>query len=486
MRARIFVMVLGALGTSLHAQPIDLRGRVVQGNGQPVQGAVVVLKNRGISASTAADGSFALNGNSAIGPGIGHPVIHHLEKDILVVDAGFPLEVRMDVCNGYGRSLGAFAKRLEKGRHRLALADARGPGLNPGLYFLRLRLGGEIHVHPFFHPGEGLHGSVFAPAYRTGAAAKRTQAVDSLRIRKTGYQELAMAITSYTAGDLGDLILSATDQDGSICARQRNQRTSDGFDVVFCEALFDQAPRVRLPAATAASAYAAMTSDAFVTESGLSFPHTLGNSADPERIRHASALYDIKIRDGKLESFRPAIVFAESLFMAPLMGKAFDGLISKRTEANRYDLTPSLPVRVHILTGQYQGEPNGASNFQVKAAIANLAGPVTASDGACMPSLSSHGNQAPFAPGAEVFFQVGRVPSMHVFGDDELVFTLYAGGGWSGSLMSTEWFFTPLDLVKNALTPTGTYGGVGHGAPGTIPMLSLQPASGGGEACPQR
>jgi hypothetical protein len=100
-----------------------------------------------------------------------------------------------------------------------------------------------------------------------------------------------------------------------------------------------------------------------------------------------------------------------------------------------------------------------------------------------MPALSSHGAQAPFSPGADVFFTVGRVPSMHAFGDDELVFVLYAGGGWSGSIMARSWFFTPLDLLKPSLGPAGTYSGVGHGTPGTIPLLELRPASGGGAPC---
>jgi hypothetical protein len=72
---------------------------------------------------------------------------------------------------------------------------------------------------------------------------------------------------------------------------------------------------------------------------------------------------------------------------------------------------------------------------------------------------------------------------MHAFGDDELVFELHVSGTLSGSLMSSEWFFTPLDLVKNALTLSGTYNGVGHGTPGLIPYLDLKPASGGGGAC---
>lgn len=486
MRASVFGIGLWTLISLSHAQPLDLRGRIVRTNGDPVPDAVVELRNRVASAKTGADGSFALNGNTSIGPGNGRPIDYRLGANSLLVEIPYPMEIRMAVVTGDGRMQGAVIRRLGKGRHSLALSEAfPDPGQTAGLYFLRLDLGGQRFTHPFIHSATGSRGTLFAPAYQGSAAAKRSAALDSLRIRKAGYRDLSLPIASYTAGALGDLVLTESADDGSICAKQSLQRTSDGFDVVYCEALFDQPPRVRLPAATATSAYAGMTAESFVTVAGEAYPHANRNSGDPEVRRHASALYEIRIQGGKLESFRPAVLFAESLFMTPLMGKELDGLISKRTTANRFDLTPSLPVRVRILNERYQGEPDGASAFQAKAVIVNLAAPITAADGTCMPSLAGHGSQAPFDPGKDVLIPVGRVPSMHTFGDDELVFTLYVGGAWQGSLMSSKWFFTPLDLVKNALTPSGNYTGVGHGAPGTIPMLNLMPVSGGGAACPQ-
>jgi hypothetical protein len=250
---------------------------------------------------------------------------------------------------------------------------------------------------------------------------------------------------------------------------------------VVCDALFDAPPRAHLPPPSATSAYAARTLDAFVTVSGETYPFAAGNTSDPELRRHASALYEIKLQNGKVESFRPAILFAESLFLAPLKGKAFEGLISQRTNG-RYGI-PTLPVRVQVLAERFQGGVSNASAFELKVSIANLAGAVAASDGKCMPALSSYGSQAPFDAGSDVLLAVGRVPSMHGFGDDELVFELYVAGISSGSIMSREWYFTPLDLVKNALALTGTYSGEGHGTPGYIPLLDLHAVSGGGGTC---
>jgi hypothetical protein len=484
MHMRTAGMLVFALGLAPRAQPLDLHGRVVRENGAPIPDALVELKTGRASTTTAADGSFSLDGNTSAGPDAVRSFAYRLEPDFLVVDARHPLDIRMEVVDGAGRAQGGLVRRLQEGRSRIALSEALpAPDPDAGLYFLRVGVGGRTFVHLLFHPGKGATGAVIGPAYPGGGAAKRSEAVDSLRIRKAGYEDLVLAIASYTAGNLGDLVLSADPEGGGVCARQRTGRTSDGFEVVFCEALFDQPPRVHLPVAAAPYAYAGMASNAFVTVAGESYPHASSGPSDPEISRHASALYEIGIRNGKVESFRPAIVFAESLFMAPLMGKAFDGFISKRTDAAHYELKPSLPIRMQILAERFQGGLKSPSAFPVRTAIVNLAAPVRAADGTCMPALSSYGPEAPFDPGSDILVPVGRHPSMHAFGDDETVFHLVKAGKEAGSVMSVEWFFTPLDLARNTLAPSGTYTGVGHGTPGAIPMLELNAVSGGGGAC---
>jgi hypothetical protein len=100
-----------------------------------------------------------------------------------------------------------------------------------------------------------------------------------------------------------------------------------------------------------------------------------------------------------------------------------------------------------------------------------------------MPGLSSYGAQAPFDAGKDVLITLTRVTSMHTFGDNEIVFNLEVNGVSIGSVMSPKWYFTPLDLFKNPLTPTGTCTGLAHGFYKYTPTLVLNPASGGGGAC---
>jgi hypothetical protein len=483
MRAKWLGFYFFAFATAAYPQALDLKGRVVQADGSPIPQASVLLMHRGTSAKTGADGSFALDGNSAVAPVRGRAFDFRLHPDFLEVEVRIPVEMRIEVFDGAGRGTGGLTRALGEGRHRIDLAGAMSAaGRKPGLYFLRLNGDGRTFTQPFFHSGSGL-GAVFAPADPGGPAAKRAADADSLRISKTGYGDRVVPITSYTAGQLGDLVL--TPEAGGICARQSLGRTSDGFDVVNCEALYDQPPRAHLPIPAASSAYAALSGDSFTTLAGQSYPYpAVPGSGDPEVRRHASALYEIKILNGKVESFRPAVVFAESLFVAPLMGKSFEGMISKKSgTGGRYEYDPSLPVRVRILSERFQAELNDGMDYELKVSILNLTGAITAADGSCLPGLATYGAQAPFASGSDVLLTVGRVPSMHAFGDDEMVFAYYIGGVPSGSVMSRTWFFSPLDLIKATPALSGAYLGIGHGAPGSIPSLRLGPASAGGEAC---
>ncbi len=215
MRAKVLAIITFTLFEVLQAQTLDLKGRVVQANGTPIPGAVVVLKSKGDSTKTGADGSFALGGNVSLGQGRGPAFAYRLDPDFLAIELRTPLELRVEIIDGVGHVQGGLARRLGEGRHRIALAEAMpASGWNAGLSFVRLRLNGETFTHPFFRSGSRSVGTALAPPFR-GTAAKQAAIADTLRIRKAGYQDFVKEITSYTAGNLGDLTLtSLTTPDG--------------------------------------------------------------------------------------------------------------------------------------------------------------------------------------------------------------------------------------------------------------------------------
>jgi hypothetical protein len=215
MSMKIFGILSFAVAGILQAQTLDLKGRVVQANGTPVPDATVELKVRGTSTKTAGDGSFAFSGNVALNPMGGAPLEYRLDPGYLSIELPAPLELRLETVDGSGRVHGGLARRLSEGHHRIALAEALpSTGAEAGLYFLRLRMGGETITHPFFHSGNGSAGTVFAPGNRM-ALTKQAAAVDTLRVRKAGFENIDKVIDSYTAGNLGDLTMApAASTDG--------------------------------------------------------------------------------------------------------------------------------------------------------------------------------------------------------------------------------------------------------------------------------
>lgn len=254
-------------------------------------------------------------------------------------------------------------------------------------------------------------------------------------------------------------------------------------DVTICDALFEEAPFVHLPASDETHAYAAIRDTSFVTPEGTTYPYPanmMGN--DPEMHRHALAIYELTLEGGHVKSFKPAIMFDESVFVAPFMGQAFEGKISSRDSNGQYSMHGTLPVRVEILNEVVSPAGEGFI-YEAKAVITNLDKAVKASDGTCMPALSSNGAQAPFAAGAVVTLGAGRSPSMHNFGDDEFVFSVTVNGVANGTMMNNTWYRGPIDIIDGTLAPAGTYTGFGHGSPGSIVALDITPVTGGGGDC---
>jgi len=213
MYARILGVVSGIAVGVLQAQTVDLKGRVVA-NGTPVADALVILKGKKDTLKTGADGTFAFPGSTALGKAAGRAFEYRLTPGFLSLDLRTPMELRVDAVDGAGHLQGHFDQHLGAGHHGIALAEAM-PAFagKTGLYFLRVRVGGETFSHPYYHSGSNPIGSDLAPAYRV-AAAKEAATVDTVLVRKNGYQDLNKEITNYAAGNLGDLALTSTTPDG--------------------------------------------------------------------------------------------------------------------------------------------------------------------------------------------------------------------------------------------------------------------------------
>jgi len=266
---------------------------------------------------------------------------------------------------------------------------------------------------------------------------------------------------------------------GDVCAKQHTT-TSDGNEVVVCDALYEQAPFVHLPKVDSGRAFAGIVGTQFVTADGVSYG---GVDTTAEYTRHAVALYELALDGHEVKDYQPVLEFSEAIFLAPFMGRSFEGVISRGMGDGKWAETPSLPVRIDVQASPIDGTADRA-DYEAGATIANLGDGVTAGDGSCMPSLASYGSEAPFAAGADVKLGLYRVPSMHNFGDDHFVMVWTVNGTFDGTLMGPTWYRGPIDVLRGTLTPDAQYEGMGHGTPGSIAELNLEVGTvTGGEAC---
>jgi hypothetical protein len=243
---------------------------------------------------------------------------------------------------------------------------------------------------------------------------------------------------------------------GDVCAKQHSATTSEGDELVVCDALYEDAPFVHLPKLDQDHVFAGIVGREFVTADGVAFP---ASASDAEMKRHAVVLYELALDGGKVTSFQPVLQFDEAIFIAPLMGRSFEGMISRGMDQDHWSTETSLPVRVDVDATPVD-HPSDAT-YEARATIANLGTSITGSDGSCMPSLASYGAEAPFAAGASVELKLYRVPSMHDFGDDQLVMLWTVDGNFEGTLMAPGWYRGPIDVVRGTLAATADYDGMG-------------------------
>ena len=264
------------------------------------------------------------------------------------------------------------------------------------------------------------------------------------------------------------------DVPGDLCKKQH----MDG-QMAVCDELYDEAPYVHLPKDESDHVYAGAVGSKFVTGGGKSYS---GLDVNEEMDRHASVLYELLLDGKNVDDYRPVLKFNESHFVAPFLGLVAEGTITRSDGPDHWATEASLPVRVEFHAEPAE-EPTEGTEAQSVATIANLDEAMTASDGSCMPALTSYGDESTFPTGASVELRGFRVPSMHHYGDDEFVFLWLVDGEDEGTLMAPTWYRGPIDFARDTAAPAGEYQGFGHGTPGAIPQVDLELVEGGGEPC---
>ena len=190
------------LGFMINAQTtVNIRGKVTNLAGKGIANATVTLVRQGMTATTGADGAYAITGPIvAVLPDIA-PRTEKLSLDngILEFSLSNPSTVTLEFFDIKGNLLNKeLLRNVRSGEYRLNIAQ-KCQATN--LQVIKARIGSQVMTFRYLPLSSGAFAVVSSGAYTSPAVtdglAKMAAAVDSVKTTATKFQTKTVAITSY-------------------------------------------------------------------------------------------------------------------------------------------------------------------------------------------------------------------------------------------------------------------------------------------------
>jgi lysophospholipase L1-like esterase len=189
-----------AFGSALHAQTINVRGKVSNGAGQPVANAVVELMLQGAKDTTDSDGSYSITKTVLSNRSLSGTLIEsmRLENGILefTVDKPAPLKIEVFDANGNIKKKESLPK-AQPGVHRLNIAS---PLHSNEMLIIQASIGPLVQTFRYFPSRKDIPEGNFTIAgsmSSTGMLAKMAAAVDTLKVSAAGFSSKKLSLVSY-------------------------------------------------------------------------------------------------------------------------------------------------------------------------------------------------------------------------------------------------------------------------------------------------
>jgi poly(3-hydroxybutyrate) depolymerase len=188
------------MAATLHAQDINIRGKVADSAGRGVSGAVVELVRQGLKDTTGPDGRYVLAGGVTAVRAL--PVGPEMSMDagVLQLRVAEPAAMAIEAYDARGNLLWKEAvKNATAGWYSWNFADYA-PSAN--LLIIQASVGAHSRAFRYLSPGRGRPSALrpaaaFSPA---GAAPAKTAAVlDTLKATATGYRAKTVPVESWDA-----------------------------------------------------------------------------------------------------------------------------------------------------------------------------------------------------------------------------------------------------------------------------------------------
>jgi hypothetical protein len=292
---------------------------------------------------------------------------------------------------------------------------------------------------------------------------------------------------------------------GTFCKTQHAGKTPGGANVQICDALYDSAPYVHLPAdqasASTVTAHGVILNGpvSLYTADGRQLP-LVTSSGDPYKVKYPDNLFTVVAVTGtkttsngtdaiKVTSVTPLAWVPGTLQDKALLG-TWEAKVASRKPDGKFDQTKPVMIRFTMTTTKddspmWQSFGGGVGDgVIVSGTIDNMKANVTAADGTCMPSLASLGATSPFYQATDARLTLWRHPNMHGINDQVIVMdypTASAdlsqnGMGWIGP-------FTVAGLVRTD-GPNYAEGFIyPHATPNGHEVWQFAKVTAGGGAC---
>ena len=186
-----FVMLTALGSASAQSGDFTVSGTVKSG-GQPLEGAFISYVKLEKRLSWAYSGA-----NGAFGPA-SSAIINKPNANFDGVDVLNDGPVTIDVFDVRGHKVSVFSTVLEKGRYSIEPVSEK---LAKATYLLKISAGNSVVYRTYINTGKSISAGFIANQSQTGNnnfLAKKMAALDTVRIGKTGYMPIKVAILSYT------------------------------------------------------------------------------------------------------------------------------------------------------------------------------------------------------------------------------------------------------------------------------------------------
>jgi hypothetical protein len=193
----MFLIILTYL--NIMAQTVNITGKVTNGSGKGISGAVVKLASKSITAVTDVSGTYSIKGTTAVNETIKHlsSGMILLKNDVITVNITQPERIQIELFDIQGNLLNTIiSTHSSAGNYRFNLNNN---GLAAGMVMVRVIMGQHKACFRYIPSCRSSGGAQLVNEFADGRIAKLEAIVDSLQVSAAGYVSKIVKITSYSA-----------------------------------------------------------------------------------------------------------------------------------------------------------------------------------------------------------------------------------------------------------------------------------------------